>query len=432
MEAILSKNHRELIYRMLNRTVALCHYDRASCWAMHTDAPKLLGVSGQSDINKYSELAEKWREMVGALPDPKLAAMLAKQDFQGQPRKVWDFFETFNGGYEAVWLPLFSRDHLVAGLWLERWGLNPWREAELKLLASLSAAYGAAYERFDRRKHLRSASWFLRHKTASTLIFAAVLLLLCFIKIPLRVVAPCEVVPADPYVVTAPLNGVIAEALVEPGQGVKEKTPLFIYDKRVATEELNVAKQQVQIIESTLDRSLKQAFSNRDARSELSLLRLRLEQEQIKLRVAEYNVSKLEVFAETPGSVVIDDPSSFRGKPVVIGEKILVIVTPGKTKIRIWLPEDDNIDFDPNKTLAIFLNAFPEREFSAKLEYISESVGMSPKGMPSVLAEANWEQPQHAMKMGLKGSAILYGKDVSALYWLFRKPLAWTRKTIGV
>jgi len=252
------------------------------------------------------------------------------------------------------------------------------------------------------------------------------------VRVPLRVVAPSEVTAKDPLVVTAPINGVIAEVVTRPGQEVREGDLLFRYDKRVALEELNVARQQVQIIQSNLNRSSTQAFWDAKARAEISLLELKLEQERAKLRVAEYNVSKLEVVAEAPGRVVLDDPNEWRGKPVSVGQKVMVLVDPLRTKLRIWLPPDDNVAFDSTALLVTNLNAFPERSIESRLAFVADNVSVNSDGMPAVMAEADWNGTPEGLKLGLQGSTTLYGRQVSLAYWILRKPIGMVRKTLGI
>ena len=111
---------------------------------------------------------------------------------------------------------------------------------------------------------------------------------------------------------------------------------------------------------------------------------------------------------------------------------MLMIVDPGKNKVRIWLPVDDNIAFDPKREVNVHLNAFPEKGLRAALNFVSDNVTANPDGVPSILAEADWTDPDKDLKTGLQGTATLYGERVSLGYWLLRKPLGWLRKTIAM
>ena len=78
LEAGLSQTRQQLVFRILNRTVALAPYDRAVLWALAPRGPRLLGVSGETSVQAQSLLCEEWREAIRALPktdQPVVAAV---------------------------------------------------------------------------------------------------------------------------------------------------------------------------------------------------------------------------------------------------------------------------------------------------------------------------------------------------------------------
>ena len=48
------------------------------------------------------------------------------------------------------------------------------------------------------------------------------------------------------------------------------------------------------------------------------------------------------------------------------------------------------------------------------------------------MAEGDWVKPVTDVKLGVKGSAVLYGERVSLLYYIFRKPLMTVRDFLGI
>lgn len=432
LEALASGNVKELSFRILNRSVDLTPYHRATLFDLSRGRPRFLGVSGRVEAETYSPLREAWQDLAAALPDPGKAAVLGQGSFPGRERQ-WSLLDKASGGLSAVWVPIPAKGRVLAGLWLERWSGGRWQEDEVRLLESLCAGYGAVWDKLLRRRGLlERLGPALARKGWAFGILGLVLAGALAWRMPLRVVAPCEVAPRDPFVVTAPLNGVVAEVAAQPGQAVKPGDTLFVYDKRVAMEDLKVARQQAQIIQSSLTRARMQAFGSEEARADVALLELKLEQERVKLELAESNFSRLEVKAERAGTVVINDPFEWRGKPVRIGEQVMLLVDPASTKLRIWLAEDDNMAFDPARPVKVLLNAFPDQARQARLIYVAQGVSLSPKGVPSVMAEAEWPAPDPALKPGLQGVAVAYGRDVSLAYWVLRRPFAALRKIAGL
>ena len=88
---------------------------------------------------------------------------------------------------------------------------------------------------------------------------------------------------------------------------------------------------------------------------------------------------------------------------------------------------------DREKTIKIILNIDPTNGRQAKLLYIANASIVNDKHVPSFVAEAEWvDGGGKDVKMGLKGTAILYGQNVSVFYWIMRKPWAYFRNLIGM
>ncbi len=100
----------------------------------------------------------------------------------------------------------------MAGQWLGR--------KERAFLSLLSQSYTAAFERVEPRTFFQSGQTKDSQPQASLGSRSVRSDCRTFWRVPLRVVAPCEIVPEDPYLVTAPLNGVISEVVVDSGADV--------------------------------------------------------------------------------------------------------------------------------------------------------------------------------------------------------------------
>ena len=431
LDGCQSQSRQDLIFRILNNTIALTPYDRAVLWGLESRKPRLLGVSGRSDVNRQSPAAVRWRRVVGRLAEPGSSHLLSADSFPDGEAE-WEALAANTPGLSVLWTPLSVRGKTVAGLWLERWSPRQWTPAEKGLMDSLMVGYGIAWGPLARRP-----SWLGRLRSGLTLLWAfPIVLILAYLlllhPIRLRIAGPCQVLPKDPLVVTAPLDGVVERVAVEPGMRVENGHVLFHYDKRVPLQTHRIVQQQVEILESQLARARLWAFRDEEARSQIPILQHRLEQERARLRLAGHDVAQLEVKAAVAGVVMIDDPNEWRGRPVAIGERVMRLVDPGKTKLRIWVPENDNIDFNWNTSVKVFLNVRPERGLEARLCYVSRHVTVSPQRVPSFIAEAEWSQAISEMRIGLKGTAILYGEEVCVGYWIVRNPWAALRRLTGI
>jgi multidrug resistance efflux pump len=424
LESIQAATRQELVFRMLNRTVGLCKYDRALFFKAASKSLKLFGISGQSDVNSTSEKTAQWLKLASNLNESERLHILTKDDFPEEVQNDWEAYSRECSNTTVIWIPLKAWGEHVGGLWLERWSDIPWTEGDERILASLGIGYGGAWERMHPPKPWLDMFQRIAKKKRSAATVIILTMLLLFLRLPLRVVAPCEVVAEKPFVVTAPLHGVVEGIKVSPGDSVSEGQVLFVYNKQVIQQELDVAHEQVEIIKSNLDRVRMQAFVDPRARSEISILEHRLKQEMARFELAQYNASRLEVTAGISGVAVLSNPEKWRGRPVAVGERVLSIVKPGNTKIKVWVPEDDNIVFNPDHPAKVLLNVFPETDMAASITYVGGEVIPSPQRIQCVEVEAKWIDHDPRVKIGLKGVSVLYGKKVMLLYWLFRKPWA--------
>lgn len=431
LEAGLSESRQQLIFRMLNRTIAYCRYDRAVLWSLSGRRPRLLGVSGSSDVNPQSPLVSEWGRIVAALPNRDAVTVVDPTALRGQS-DAWEALARRTNGLSVIWLPIAVDGRRVAALWLERWGGSRFAPGEATRLEALALAYGIAWRSVTRGSRRTLGELAARRRVFVALTMLLLAAALFFIRLPLRIVAPCEVVPNDPVAVTAPLNGVIDEIPVLPGRSIEAGELLAAYDKRVTLEEMKVARQQVQIIKSDLQRARVQAFEDPAARAEIALLENRLAQEEIRLHMAQQRVDRLEVRAPVGGTLMFADPHEWRGRPVQVGERLMLIVDPAHTKLRIWLPEHDNIQFDPSRSLTVVLGSDPSGSRKAALRFLANHSQVNSDGLTCFRAEADWVDPAPDVKMGLKGTAILYGDEVPLGYWLVRRPLAAVRRLAGI
>ena len=163
---------------------------------------------------------------------------------------------------------------------------------------------------------------------------------------------------------TAPLDGIIKQVVVKPGQYVQEGDLLFIYDTRLPEQSYKVAQKQVEVTESELHRAMAMTFQDKtQGLSEVAILRETLEKDKLGLQKSEQELLMAKVLSPISGVVLLDSPEKWRGNPVQLGELVLKVSDPSETKISIWIPEDDNIALDSSKQTRIMLNVSPEVQY---------------------------------------------------------------------
>jgi hypothetical protein len=142
-------------------------------------------------------------------------------------------------------------------------------------------------------------------------------------------------------------------------------------------------------------------------------------------------LDRLSVKADRAGIAVFEDRNDWTGRPVTIGERILTIADPNQAELEIRLSVPDAITLEPGAPVAFFLNVAPERSIGAVLRYASYEATPSPDGVLSYRLKASFAAGQAPPRIGLKGTAKIYGHRVSLFYFLMRRPLAAVRQVLG-
>ncbi|CDF84454.1 multidrug resistance efflux pump [Pseudomonas knackmussii B13] len=325
---------------------------------------------------------------------------------------------------QAFWVPLKDRAGVrFGGLWLAR--QQPWNTAEKTLLGELGETYAHAWCALQPR-----LPWRLRwpKRRVAMVLGGAVLLLL----LPIRqsALAPAEVVPKGGMVIAAPLDGVIAKVEVRPNQAVKRGDLLVRFDATTLKAQADVAERALAVAEAELKANTQRAFQDAESAARLDLLAARVEQKRAERDYARDLLQRSEVRAEQDGIAVFADAERWTGKPVRTGERLMEIADPQRAELRIELPVGGVMSLEPGADVALFLDNQPLTSVPAQLERIGYQAEPVPSGglAYSLVAGFGGESP----RIGLRGTAKLYGARAPLAYYLLRRPLTALRQTLGL
>ncbi|SFW21834.1 Biotin-lipoyl like [Pseudomonas sp. NFACC19-2] len=323
----------------------------------------------------------------------------------------------------AYWLPLKSRSgEIFGGLWLAR--DTPFSEAEQSLLRQLADTYAHAWLALQPRK-----PWRMRWPRKKLLAVAAALSLLLLIPVRQSVLAPAEVVPLGGRVVAAPLDGVIAEFLVKPNQSVAAGDLLVRFEATSLKAQADVAERALGVAEAELKANSQRAFADAESSARLDLLAARVEQKRAERDYARQLLARSEVRAERSGIAVFADAERLTGKPVQTGERLMQIADPSQAELRIELPVGDAIALQPGAEVALFLDSDPLNRHEAQLERSAYEAQTTAAGQLAYRLDARFVDTPP--RVGLRGTAKLFGDRAPLAYYLLRRPLAAARQSLG-
>jgi hypothetical protein len=133
--------------------------------------------------------------------------------------------------------------------------------------------------------------------------------------------------------------------------------------------------------------------------------------------------------------VVFGDALDLQGKPVSTGERVALLADPKDAGVLVWLPVADAISLEQGAELRLFLRIAPTSPLRARIEQTSYQSTLSPDGVASYRLRARFEalEPEDAarVRIGLAGTAKLYGERAPLGYAMLRRPLAALREWTG-
>ncbi|MDR6960727.1 multidrug resistance efflux pump [Pseudomonas brassicacearum] len=348
------------------------------------------------------------------------ARVIAAEGVSESIRADW---QSLSAG-QVFWLPLIDHQGQVfGGLWLAR--DLPWTPAEQVLLSQLGDTYSHAWLALQPRK-----PWRLRWTRKRQVALLALLLLGLLVPVRQSVLAPAEVVPLGGQVVAAPLDGVIAEFLVKPNQTVKNGDLLLRFESTSLKAQADVAQRALGVAEAELKANSQRSFADAESSSKIDLLAARVEQKRAERNYALELLKRSEVRAERDGIAVFADAERWLGKPVQTGERLMEIADPNQAELRIELAVGDAIALEPGAQVALFLDSDPLQRHLAWLERSAYEAQPTAAGQLAYRLDARFDAT--APRIGLRGTAKIFGDRAPLALYLLRRPLAGLRQSVGL
>ena len=299
-EARHARSEASFRFIVVNETRRLVAYDQAVLWRRQPGgAIRIEAVSGVPDIARETPYIH-WLERAIALHATTDGASGAHLVEPGSIQGQADWPEMVNG--DVLWCPFLSRDgELIGGLWLTRSG-SDWQTSDRALLERLADAYAHTWQALTGappRATRRLADRLLSGRWRMVLVTA--LLILMLVPVRQTALAPAEVVPLDPLIVTAPMDGVIQAIHVQPNARVAAGELLFSLDDTATRNRHEVALKAAEVAQAEYLRAARKAFQDEASKAELAMLRAEVELRQAEAQYAEELLGRIRVHAERDG-----------------------------------------------------------------------------------------------------------------------------------
>ncbi len=424
-----AKSVQELQFLSVNETRRLIPYDQAFLLSAPDSAQgpcRVINASSVAVVDRDSPMIVWLEQAVQALSqasNTKEQPMVLTEDLL--PESLRGGWREFVKG-QVFWCPLQHPDETVLGAWwFER--EFAWQDNDVTIVHRLASSYAYAWKALTKKEQ----SWFTQIKKPSWWLIPAALIAALCVPIRISAVAPVKVIPKDPIVVSAPIDGVIADVLVHPNQMVTVGAPLFRYKDTSLRNQFLVAEKQLTVARADQSQSIQAGFGDPQRKAEVPLKEAEVDLRQTELNYAKEMLDQVEVVAQKDGLLLYSDRSDWIGRPVTVGERIMEVADPKQIELRIDLPVADAIVLKEGADALIFLNALALESFPATIVHASYHAEVLPGDVLAYRVTAQLAVPDPRIRIGWQGTAKVYGEQGPLAYLLLRRPLTAIRQWVG-
>ncbi|MBF0400630.1 MAG: HlyD family efflux transporter periplasmic adaptor subunit [Magnetococcales bacterium] len=436
-EARHAADREALGFIMVNESLRLLPYNQAVFWSVAADAAiRLVSFSGVARFDPHASQVV-WLQSFISRHHQESAGQpchtLALAQLEAADRADWQQWSHPH----VLWLPFHHphRNEVVGGLWLAR--DHPWERGEQRLAEHLADGYAHALVLLSRSARFSLHAW-LWPRWLRGVVWLLLLLVLAGWPVRQSVLAPATVVARQPTLMAAPVDGVVYRFHVVPNQVVAVGQALFELDPTEFDNRLQLATEELAIAQAQYQKAANKAFQSVESGGEMATLRAAMLRAATQAEQARQLLQRLQVTAPVAGVVMFSDVNQWLGRPVRVGERILSIADPADIEVEILLPVADALVLEPGAETRLFLNTEPLQPLPGRLRYASYEASSTPEGVlayrlrSTFLAETAFlAHKADGPRLGLKGTAKLFGEQVPLVLYLLRRPLAALRQKTG-
>ncbi len=310
-------------------------------------------------------------------------------------------------GAQIAVLPLAAADSQPQAVLLLVWRTNTDRiEKKLQTILSYAPFLSGLLSSFEHsvnRKGNRqnnnhgARKWSLQKKVTAGV--AGLLLLLLLVPVPYRLSADAVVRPQVTRFVVSRYDGMLAKALVRPGDHVRKGQELARLDGRET--EVGLAGLQAELDKTKKMRDQATALGNTAAAQMASLDTLRYEQQVTRLRE---RLNHLTLLSPVDGIVLTGDLQRAEGSPVSRGQTLFEVAPLETMEVEVAIDEQDISRVSEETEVKIHFDAYPEDGRQERFDRIEPRARIreNKNVFVGILRFAN---PENRLRPGMRGKA---------------------------
>jgi multidrug resistance efflux pump len=450
-----ARSEETLGFTIVNETVSLMPYRQAAWWRAAAHGPgAVAAVSGvpQSDPGApYVQwLGELFRALGRTAPDSAPAG--PGEESEADARAPHDAASparcrTFTAAdvpplvaadWDAWWPAHAVLVPLVDAAGHNRGAVAFAREraftsAELAMLGELGQVWAHALGAFAPRASLIERARAALRAGKRRRIALAMTAALTILPVRLTVLAPAEVTAKDPFVVRAPLDGVIERVDAQPNQRVAAGAPLFELDSTTLASRYAVANKAFDAAQEEYRQTAQLAVTDDKDRLDMALRKGKVDETAVERDYTARELARVRVTAARAGVAVFADRNDWNGKAVSVGEKVMLLADPASVELTAYVSAADNVDIAPGSTLTLYPQSSPLASYDARIDTVAWRAEPTPEGVLAYRVRASFTdgEAHHLPVLGAMGTARIHGRWVPLIYWLVRRPMTTARQWLG-
>ncbi len=306
---------------------------------------------------------------------------------------------------------------------------NEWDEDACRIAERLAECFAHAWAGFRRPP---AALHRLRKPGVVAAGGLALLVVLALTPTHVTALAPFEIVPDRPFIVAASSDGTIESVAVQPNSTVAAGAVLYTTVSTTLRDNLVIAERTVAVAEAKWKQLRQAAFLDPQAKRDLAAAEAEYELRRAERDYARDLLDKTVTRAPRAGIAIFNDATDLLGRPVQTGQRIMEIADREHVVARVAVPVDDSIVLADDARVKLFLDSAPLHAVEARLDHASHGAEMGENNVFAFRAEARLSPDAAVPRLGVRGTAEVYGPRSSLLLYLFRRPLSYVRQHVGL
>jgi multidrug resistance efflux pump len=416
---------------IVNQTNRLISFEQAVLISLPDSgaSPRIQAISSVASVERTAPFVH-WVEKIAKQENKEserlVRHMVSPKNLSQADHADWDSLSPPH----VLWLPLISPVHGAIGvLWLSR--QTPWNDdKEFVLIDHIGLSYAHALQVFQKNQSLSKIAGKLLKRPVA-LVIAVILMIAMMLPVTMTALGSAEVVPVAPFVVTSPTQGVVKEIVVESNQAITAGQVVAWLDDREMRNRVAVAAKAIEVAIAQLKRAERAAFVDPQISEALAELEAQVDLRQVELEFAREQLKQAALVAGKDGVAVVTRPEQWMGRPVSLGERILMVADPEHVELDIMLPVKDVILLEPGNRVRFFLDSDPLTPEEARIIRFEYEPHLTESGSLAYTVTAEFTDTKTRPRIGLRGTAKIYGRSVTLFYHIFRRPLMAIRQWWG-